>query len=117
MSVDPAWLEQVRLKNQEKFGMAGSGMGGLGYVSASALNEAMRREQELRTGAIHAGRFEREDPNKPEEGSIESIAQALAPPPEFLQAPLTPVKSKTFWIGLVAAVSLGLAILVARRRS
>lgn len=102
MSVDAQWLEGVRQKNRQAIGMAG--MHGMGYVSSEGLVTKARDERELRTRSIHAGRFTPTDPNKPSEGSVESIAQALGPadvPAPQLPAGLTAV------VGLVALGAAG----------
>jgi hypothetical protein len=74
VAVDPTWLADVRAKNKAAIGL--QGMNGLG---AQDIVTSMRGERELRTQSIHRGRFERRDPHKPAEGSIESIAKAIGP--------------------------------------
>ncbi len=112
MAVDRQWLESVRRKNRAKFGMdtpLPAGMSGLGVAprpSSQDLVQAVRLERDVRTQQIHEGRFDRTDPNKPTEGSVESIAQSLQqgglPTPQPLPAPVV-------WIGgLATAGVLGL---------
>ena len=102
--VNGAWLQKVRHKNRERFGMEG-----LGYVSSQDLVSAINREREVRTASIHGGRFERTDPTLPEPGSVESIVRSLAPPQA---APArAPVPRSVAYLG--GAVALGLVGLIA----
>lgn len=104
MAVDPKWLENVRRKNREAFGM--SGLGDMGVVSSRGLVEAARQERELRRESIHRGRFEERDPLRPAEGSVESIARAIG----FDETP-APAPQPTVSRGVVylfGAVVLGL---------
>jgi hypothetical protein len=101
--IDPAWLSNVRSRNQAAFGMAG--MGDIDIVSAH------RGERELRTQSIHRGRFEARDPYKPTEGSIESIAQAIGPanvpPPQQVPRGLD-IAMKVAIVGLVGFIGVKL---------
>lgn len=114
MAVDRAWLDSVRQKNRQAFGMSGLGQG-----AGSDIVEALRRERDFRTKSIHEGRLERTDPSKPTEGSVESIVASLgpAPAPGSLAAPPVP----TYVYVLAAVGILGAAGLAAwaltRRRS
>ncbi len=109
-SVDAAWLESVRQKNRASLGMAGMhgvGRGGMGYVSSSGIVRGAHEERELRTQSIHAGRFTKTDPNKPTEGSVESVAQALGPvdvPPPAQLPKSAPVIMGVLVLGLGAFI-------------
>lgn len=101
MAVDPNWLAGVRHKNQAALGMAGLGYT---FVSSGGIVGKNREERELRRESIHAGRFEERDPNKPTEGSIESIAAAIGP--AGVPAPQQIPKGLTYLLG-AAVVGLG----------
>lgn len=107
MAIDPKWLSKVRQKNQERFGMAG--LGDLGYVSSQDLVGAIRREREARTVSLQRGRFEREDPTRPEPGSTEAILRAMGPAPEPPPPPAIP-RSVYYAGGALALGLIGLAV-------
>lgn len=125
MAVDRAWLEKVRRKNRAAFGMpsrdAGVPMSGLGArqerPSSQDVVTALDIQRGVRTQQIHAGRFEKSDPTKPTEGSVESIAESLQIPEAALPA-AQPLPRPVVWLGAVATVGvLGLLAYAIYRRA
>ncbi len=115
--VDPEWLARIRHKNQKRFDMAG--MGGMGYVSSQDLVQAVNKERDLRTAAIHAGRLQATDPYRPPvtAGSVESITQNLGPVPQAVS--VAPVSRTALFVGGLAVLGLlaSIGIMATRRKS
>ena len=98
--------------------MAGLGgqSSGLGYVPSQDIVNAINQERGIRTQSIHAGRFERTDPNRPTEGSVESIAQAVGPPRQ-LPPSVVPSRAVVYLGGAVAVGLVGLIAFMTLRKS
>lgn len=113
MAVDQHWLAQIRAKNRAKFNMPPLPNGGLGYVSSQDLVGAINQEREARTASIHRGRFERQDPQRPAEGSVESIVQAMGP--VHVPPPSQPSRTALYVGGAIVIGIVGLTALALRR--